>query len=104
MRKNKHIFICLFPCLIELHSEFSFSKDTACSKMLHSLTSSLQVGNSNGLVQVLNMSTGHYPKGGTSKVAGHVTALNFDSSGKTLWAGDDKVKILFLLGHFVAWS
>lgn len=69
--------------------------------MLHSLTSSLQVGNSNGLVQVLNMSTGHYPKGGTSKVAGQVTALNFDSSGKTLWAGDDKVEILSLLGNSV---
>lgn len=40
---------------------------------------------------MLNISTGHYPKGGTSKVAGQVTALTFDSSGKTLWAGDDKV-------------
>lgn len=43
------------------------------------------------MVQVLNMSTGHYPKGGTSKVAGQVTSLTFDSAGKTLWAGDDKV-------------
>ena len=43
------------------------------------------------MVQVLNMSTGHYPKGGTSKVAGQVTSLTFDSTGKTLWAGDDKV-------------
>lgn len=40
---------------------------------------------------MLNISTGHYPKGGTSKVAGQVTALTFDTSGRSLWAGDDKV-------------
>ncbi|XP_042893188.1 WD repeat-containing protein 13-like [Penaeus japonicus] len=72
------------------------------SCVFHPLNSNWAVvGNSNGLVQVLNMSTGHYPKGGTSKVAGQVTALNFDSSGKTLWAGDDKgtiVSFLFDLG------
>lgn len=41
---------------------------------------------------MLNISTGHYPKGGTSRVAGQVTALTFDASGKTLWTGDDKVR------------
>ncbi|XP_050729025.1 WD repeat-containing protein 13-like [Eriocheir sinensis] len=59
------------------------------------------LGNSRGMVQVLNMSTGHYPKGGTSKVAGQVTSLTFDSAGKTLWAGDDKgiiISFLFDLG------
>lgn len=72
------------------------------SCLFHPLNSNWAVlGNSRGLVQVLNISTGHYPKGGTSKVAGQVTALTFDSSGKTLWAGDDKgiiISFLFDLG------
>ncbi|XP_066947321.1 WD repeat-containing protein 13-like isoform X1 [Macrobrachium rosenbergii] len=72
------------------------------SCLFHPLNSNWAVlGNSRGLVQVLNISTGHYPKGGTSKVGGQVTALTFDSSGKTLWAGDDKgtiISFLFDLG------
>ncbi|KAK3854623.1 hypothetical protein Pcinc_038914 [Petrolisthes cinctipes] len=72
------------------------------SCVFHPLNSNWAVlGNSRGLVQVLNISTGHYPKGGTSRVAGQVTALTFDASGKTLWAGDDKgtiVSFLFDLG------
>ncbi|KAK7051132.1 WD repeat-containing protein 13 [Halocaridina rubra] len=68
------------------------------SCLFHPLNSNWVVlGNSRGLVQVLNMSTGHYPKGGTSKIGGQVTALTFDVSGKTLWAGDDKVSIVHIV-------
>ncbi|CAL4109486.1 unnamed protein product, partial [Meganyctiphanes norvegica] len=52
------------------------------------------VGNSRGMVQVLNISTGHYPKGGTSKISGQITALTFDSTGSILWSGDNKGLII----------
>lgn len=42
-------------------------------------------------MQVLNISTGIYLGGGSSKVAGRVLCLTFDSSGHILWAGDDRV-------------
>ncbi|XP_076345258.1 WD repeat-containing protein 13-like isoform X2 [Tachypleus tridentatus] len=45
-------------------------------------------GNSRGLVQVLNISTGIYLKGGSSKITGQVYSLVFESSGRLLWVGD----------------
>jgi len=54
-------------------------------------------GNQKGLVQVLNISTGIYAKGGSAKMAGKVLALTFDSSGKILWAGDDRGVIMSVL-------
>uniref|UniRef100_T1JHG3 Uncharacterized protein n=1 Tax=Strigamia maritima TaxID=126957 RepID=T1JHG3_STRMM len=54
-------------------------------------------GNQKGLVQVLNISTGIYCKDGLVKMSGKVLALTFDSSGKILWAGDDKGTIMSFL-------
>nr|CAD7455170.1 unnamed protein product [Timema tahoe] len=48
------------------------------------------VGNSCGMVEVLNVSTGIYPQGGTSKLGGRVLALACESSGHLVWAGNDK--------------
>jgi hypothetical protein len=45
------------------------------------------------MVEVLNVSTGIYPRGGSSKLGGKVLALTFDASGQILWAGNNKVKI-----------
>ncbi|XP_046408769.1 WD repeat-containing protein 13-like [Ischnura elegans] len=58
-------------------------------------------GNSSGMVAVLNISTGIYPRGGSSKVGGKILSLTFDSSGRLLWCGNDKgtiVSFFFELG------
>lgn len=55
------------------------------------------IGNSKGMVQVLNVSTGIYLKGGSSKTTGSVLSIVFDSSGKLLWAGDDRGNIVSYL-------
>ncbi|GIX94395.1 WD repeat-containing protein 13 [Caerostris darwini] len=55
------------------------------------------VGNSKGMVQVLNVSTGIYLKGGSSKTSGSVLSIVFDSSGQLLWAGDDRGYIVSYL-------
>eukprot|EP00112_Aurelia_sp_Birch-Aquarium-sp1_P007521 Seg1820.2 transcript_id=Seg1820.2/GoldUCD/mRNA.D3Y31 product="WD repeat-containing protein 13" protein_id=Seg1820.2/GoldUCD/D3Y31 len=47
-------------------------------------------GNQKGYVQVFNVSTGKCMKGGSVKALGPVRALEFDTSGSTLWSGDDK--------------
>lgn len=54
-------------------------------------------GNSRGMVQVLNVSTGIYLKGGSSKTVGSVLSIIFDSSGKLLWTGDDRGYIVSFL-------
>lgn len=53
-----------------------------------------QTGNGRGLVQVLNISTGIYPRGGACKMGGRVLSLAFEASGQMLWAGNDKVSTL----------
>lgn len=58
----------------------------------------LVTGNGKGLVQVLNVSTGIYAKGGLAKMPGKVMALVFDmGGGYILWAGDDKGNIISFL-------
>ncbi|XP_077491431.1 WD repeat-containing protein 13-like isoform X2 [Amblyomma americanum] len=54
-------------------------------------------GNDKGLVQVLNISTGIYLKGGSSQTTGCVLCLTFDPTGKLLWAGDDRGYIVSYL-------
>ncbi|PNF16687.1 WD repeat-containing protein 13 [Cryptotermes secundus] len=54
-------------------------------------------GNSRGMVQVLNVSTGIYPRGGSSKLEGMVLALACDASGQLLWAGNNKGTIVSFL-------
>lgn len=49
-----------------------------------------QTGNSKGVVSVLNISTGIYPKGGSNKIGGKVLSIACDSAGGQVWAGNDK--------------
>ncbi|KAG1659529.1 WD repeat-containing protein 13 [Nymphon striatum] len=68
------------------------------SCVFHPLNNNMIVtGNSKSLVQVLNISTGIYPKGGGSKTTGQVLSLAFDSVGSILWAGDDRGSIVSYL-------
>ncbi|XP_067140482.1 WD repeat-containing protein 13-like [Centruroides vittatus] len=57
-------------------------------------------GNCKGLVQVLNISTGIYLKGGSSKTTGGVLSLVFDLSGKLLWAADNRGYIVSYIFDF----
>ncbi|XP_052740070.1 WD repeat-containing protein 13 [Bicyclus anynana] len=54
----------------------------------------LIAGNARGMVEVLNVSTGIYPRGGTSIVGGRVTALVCSTSGRIFWAANDKGMIV----------
>ncbi|XP_068084432.1 WD repeat-containing protein 13 [Anabrus simplex] len=54
-------------------------------------------GNSQGMVEVLNVSTGIYPRGGSSKLGGKVLSLAFDSTGVLLWAGNNKGTLVSFL-------
>ncbi|XP_034950150.1 WD repeat-containing protein 13-like isoform X2 [Chelonus insularis] len=54
-------------------------------------------GNSQGLLQILNISTGIYPRGGISKIGGKVLSLTCERSGGFLvWAGNDRGVIISL--------
>ncbi|XP_059477242.1 WD repeat-containing protein 13-like [Neocloeon triangulifer] len=68
--------------------------------LFHPVNGNLLVtGNSKGVVQVVNVSTGINPKSGASKMGGRVQAIEFESSGQMLWAGNDKGVIFsFVLG------
>ncbi|KAL0892784.1 hypothetical protein ABMA27_014485 [Loxostege sticticalis] len=47
-------------------------------------------GNARGMVEVLNVSTGIYPRGGSSILGGRVMAIACESSGRMFWAANDK--------------
>jgi WD40 repeat protein len=47
-------------------------------------------GNSSGHLQILNVSTGIYTKGGVFNSGEHILCLCFDTTGTILWVGDSK--------------
>lgn len=52
-------------------------------------------GNSQGLVQILNISTGIYTRGGSVNIGGKVLSLTCEGSGGlVIWAGNDKGTIV----------
>ncbi|XP_028171225.1 WD repeat-containing protein 13-like isoform X2 [Ostrinia furnacalis] len=51
-------------------------------------------GNARGMVEVLNISTGIYPRGGSSILGGRVMAVACESSGRMFWAANDKGVII----------
>ncbi|XP_026332983.1 WD repeat-containing protein 13-like [Hyposmocoma kahamanoa] len=51
-------------------------------------------GNARGMVEVLNISTGIYPRGGSSILGGRVLSIACDSSGRMFWAANDKGVII----------
>ena len=59
-----------------------------------------KAGNSQGMVEVLNVSTGIYARGGSSKLGGEVLALACDASGQLLWAGNNKVNNIQIVIRF----
>ena len=52
------------------------------------------------MVEVLNVSTGIYARGGSSKLGGEVLALACDASGQLLWAGNNKVNNVKVVVRF----
>ncbi|VVC99197.1 unnamed protein product [Leptidea sinapis] len=49
-------------------------------------------GNARGMVEVLNISTGIYPRGGSSILGGRVLSIACESSGRMFWAANDKLR------------
>ncbi|XP_065221833.1 WD repeat-containing protein 13-like [Planococcus citri] len=92
--------ICLwevasFKCIRRVHGPASFS---LLSCLFHPVNNNIVVaGNENGLICVLNISTGKYPRGGNCKVGGQILSLTFDANGQLLWAGSDKGVITSLM-------
>ena len=61
--------------------------------VFHPVNNNLVVlGSGQGLVQVVNVSSGRYPAGGTSQLAAAVTALAAPPTGALIWAGCQKVR------------
>ncbi|XP_037074272.1 WD repeat-containing protein 13-like isoform X2 [Pollicipes pollicipes] len=59
--------------------------------VFHPINNNLVIlGNKVGLVQVLNVSSGHYPAGGSSQLAASATALAAPPTGPLIWAGCQK--------------
>ncbi|XP_045771747.1 WD repeat-containing protein 13-like isoform X1 [Maniola jurtina] len=54
----------------------------------------LIAGNARGMVEILNVSTGIYPRGGSSVLGGRVMAIACASSGRIFWAANDKGMIV----------
>lgn len=66
-----------------------------CCAFLPANNNLVVAGNSHGLLQVLNVSTGIYPRGGTAKIGGKILALACEESGggSLVWAGTDRGSI-----------
>ncbi|XP_077300100.1 WD repeat-containing protein 13-like isoform X2 [Arctopsyche grandis] len=78
-------------CLRKVFDQLS--TEILCCTFQPSNNNMVITGNARGIVQVLNISTGIYPKGG-SVLGGKVLSLVCDSSGRMFWAGNDKGLII----------
>ncbi|CAG5051859.1 unnamed protein product [Parnassius apollo] len=61
-----------------------------CCAFLPANNNMVIAGNARGMVAVLNVSTGIYPKGGSSILGGKVLSIACESSGRMFWAANDK--------------
>ena len=85
-------------CLREIVD--SSTVKTLCCKFHPHNNNLLVIGNSKAQVRIFNVSTGMAIKDGSSKTAGAVLCLTFDSTGTHLWAGDNKGSMyLFQLNY-----
>ncbi|XP_020709859.2 WD repeat-containing protein 13-like [Athalia rosae] len=67
-----------------------------CCAFLPANNNLVVAGNSHGLLQVLNVSTGIYPRGGSAKIGGKILALACEESGggSLVWAGNDRGSVV----------
>ncbi|XKL63156.1 hypothetical protein PGB90_005520 [Kerria lacca] len=92
--------ICLWDvasakCIRRVHGSSSAG---ILSCLFHPVNNNIVVaGNENGLLMVLNVSTGIYPRGASCKINGQILSLTFDASGQLLWAGSNKGVITSLM-------
>ncbi|KAJ8681601.1 hypothetical protein QAD02_017393 [Eretmocerus hayati] len=65
--------------------------ETLCCAFAPTNNNLVLAGNSRGLLQILNVSTGKYTRGGTAKIGGKITSLTCEESGGSIvWIGNDK--------------
>ncbi|XP_046611005.1 WD repeat-containing protein 13-like isoform X1 [Neodiprion virginianus] len=67
-----------------------------CCAFLPANNNLVITGNSHGLLQVLNVSTGIYPREGTAKIGGKILSLACEESGggSLVWAGNDRGSVI----------
>ncbi|XP_015109988.1 WD repeat-containing protein 13 [Diachasma alloeum] len=74
-----------------------FRSEVLCCAFVPANNNLVITGNGQGLLQILNVSTGIYPRGGTTKIGGKVLSLTCEESGGSLiWTGNDRGTITSL--------
>lgn len=65
--------------------------EVLCCNFLPANNNLIVAGNSQGLIQILNVSTGIYMRGGSCKIGGKIFSLACEGSGgSVIWAGNDR--------------
>jgi len=62
-----------------------------CCAFLPANSNMVIAGNARGILQLLNISTGIYPRSGSCKMGGKVLSIAWEATGTVVWAGNDKV-------------
>ncbi|XP_011304262.1 WD repeat-containing protein 13 [Fopius arisanus] len=74
-----------------------FRSEVLCCAFVPANNNLVITGNGQGLLQILNVSTGIYPRGGTTKIGGKMLSLTCEESGGSLiWTGNDRGTITSL--------
>ncbi|RLU17151.1 hypothetical protein DMN91_011220 [Ooceraea biroi] len=65
--------------------------EVLCCSFIPANNNLIVAGNSQGLIQILNVSTGIYTRGGSCKIGGKILSLACEGSGGTvIWTGNDR--------------
>ncbi|XP_070167172.1 WD repeat-containing protein 13 [Polyergus mexicanus] len=65
--------------------------EVLCCNFIPANNNLIIAGNSQGLIQILNVSTGIYMRGGSCKIGGKILSLACEGSGgSVIWAGNDR--------------
>lgn len=65
--------------------------EVLCCNFIPANNNLIVAGNSQGLIQILNVSTGIYMRGGSCKIGGKILSLACEgSSGSVIWAGNNR--------------
>ncbi|EFN83867.1 WD repeat-containing protein 13 isoform X2 [Harpegnathos saltator] len=65
--------------------------EVLCCSFIPANNNLIIAGNSQGLIQILNVSTGIYTRGGSCKIGGKILSLTCEGSGGSIiWAGNDR--------------
>ncbi|XP_014473939.1 PREDICTED: WD repeat-containing protein 13-like isoform X1 [Dinoponera quadriceps] len=82
--------VCVEPSCLRVVNDQQRAEVLCCS-FIPANNNLIVAGNSQGLIQVLNVSTGIYTRGGSCKIGGKILSLTCEGSGgSVIWAGNDR--------------